>query len=260
MGKILLSSTLILTSILITGKSALSASFTGNFSVNLKIELDALTFFTLENGANGTADTPIINTSGTGTVSQATSPSSNDWQLDDTFSFLELNYEGGIISGSSGNNGSASATVSGTSKRLVATNNGGGANNLIITGTYSADLNTVSGDTAELSFDFEVLTESGQSLGTVSQMISANDSFTANNQTFSISILSVAVLETIYIQSEISGFAEDIDPEIPEPSTNLGLLTVGIFGFLGTVSKLKRKKNISTSIANELVDEIENNN
>ncbi len=48
--------------------------------------------------------------------------------------------------------------------------------------------------------------------------------------------------------------------EIPEPSTNLGLLTVGIFGFLGTASKLKRKKNISTSVANELVEEAENNN
>lgn len=39
------------------------------------------------------------------------------------------------------------------------------------------------------------------------------------------------------------------DPEsIPEPSTNLGLLTVGIFGFVGTVSKLKRKKNHSISL------------
>lgn len=229
MKRISLSLILILTSILTTCESVLSASFTGDFSVNLKIGLDALTFLTLENGADGTGNSNS-NTVGTGQVNQLIEPSSTPWELDDTFSFLELTYEGGEIAGSSGSDGSASATVSGTSKRLVVTNNGGGANNLIIMGTYSANLQTVSGDSAELSFDFELLTESGQSLGAVSQMISGTDLFTATDQTFNIITLSVPVAETIYIESEMSGFAKEMmDPEITEPSLFLGILvTIGL--------------------------------
>lgn len=244
MKKIPLSLILIFISLFTICESVLSANFKGDFSVDLKIGLDALTFFTLENGTGGT-HTLSSNTEGSGQVSQLIQPSSTLWELDDTFSFLDFNYEGGTIEGSVGSDeGSASATVLGTSKRLVVTNNGVGANNLTIMGTYSADLQTTidnSLESAELDFNFKVLTESGQILGNINEMISGNSSFTAMNQTFNLNILSVPVGETIYIESEMSGSASANGKEVPEPLTILG--TAITLGFCALFKKIKARKS-----------------
>ncbi|MGK7939633.1 MAG: hypothetical protein AB4062_05675 [Crocosphaera sp.] len=203
----------------------MAASFSGQLSnITLQADLDQLVLFELENVEGENSPVPEILTTGTGTA-QGTSTNSTLWTVDDTFTVLELDYDGGTISGESGSEGSASAFVSGNSNKLAITDLSGGGQLFTIEGTYSLSLTTVienpEVESAEAEFTLRLVTESGNVLESFSQLISGNDSF-SETQNFTTSFM-VGANETVFLESELSGSAQqEMAEEIPESSSILG--------------------------------------
>lgn len=236
---------LALTAIGVIGIStpAIAATFNGTLDIQLQVDIDQLSLFTIENGAGGTSSSNS-NEMGTGMITQLLEPSSTPWGLDPTFSFIQLDYQGGTIGGNSGDDGLASATVSGTSNRLIVTNISGQMQEFEITGTFSADLNTVIGnpetEMSELELEFNLVTDLDQTLGTFSQSLSDTDSFTATDQEFNISSLTLEAgqSQTVYIESTSQAEAYSRGKEIPEPDTTI----IGLVATLGIGAVLKKEK------------------
>ncbi len=220
-----LSLTLTILGIFGTITPTMAASFSGQLSnITLQADLDQLVLFELENVEGENSPVPEILTTGTGTA-QGTSTNSTLWTVDDTFTVLELDYDGGTISGESGSEGSASAFVSGNSNKLAITDLSGGGQLFTIEGTYSVSLTTVienpEVESAEAEFTLRLVTESGNVLESFSQLISGNDSFT-ETQNFTTSFM-VGANETVFLESELSGSAQqEMAEEIPESSSILG--------------------------------------
>lgn len=233
---------LTLVGVLGTFPSAIAASFSGQLSnVTLQVAIDQLLLFNLENVGGAASPTPQITTTGTGTA-QGNPTSSTLWVLDPSFSFIQLDYNGGNISGQSGSDGFASAIVSGNSNKLAITNTSGGGQLFTIGGTYLVNLVTAIRDpaieSAQARFTLDIVTESGTTLESFSKSISGSDSF-SETKDFTVSF-NVGAGETVFLKSELSGSAEAelLMMEIPEPSTRLGYLLVLGLGVLTT----KRKK------------------
>ena len=190
---------------------------------------------------------PMTQTTGTGTVT-ASAATSTEWVLDDSFEFIELDFSGGSISGNSGANGSASATVTGTSNKLEITNTSGVMQMLQINGTYSANLasNAAEDEFAEVGFSFNIVEDNNGTetiLGGEMFKIDDTDSFTANNQAFNIAPLMIAAnsTKTVFINSNSSLSGSAFAVAVPEPLTFLGASTAAGFGVL-VKRKLAKKK------------------
>ena len=224
-----------------TVNSAIAASFTGTLSdVTLKVDISQLSDFNLENVDGANSPKPDIRTTGTGRAA-GNSTKSTLWDLDPLFSFIQLDYDGGDISGQSGNNGSGSAISSGNSNKLAITNTGSGGQLLTIGGTYSVSLTTIIQDpeleSAWAEFTLDIVTESGTILKSFTNSINGENQFNETKD-FTVS-LNVEGSKTVFIKSKLSGSAEMDDIfEIPEPSPLFAFLLV--LG-LGALTK-KRKK------------------
>lgn len=220
----------------------IAASFSGQLSnVTLKLNFSQLSLIDFDNVGGENSYLPQLTTTGTGTA-QGNSTSSTFWEIDpSSLSFLELNYDGGNISGQSGLQGFASAVVSGNSNKLAITNQSTSEQNLTIQGNYSVNLNTQIGDTlfesAQAGFTLKVMREPGTIVNSFSQLISGNNSF-SETKNFTVS-LNIQAGETVFITSDLSGQAQA--QAVPEPS--LTILGIGVI--LGALPLLKKRMKIT---------------
>lgn len=219
---------------------AIAASFSGQLSnVTLKLDFSQLSLIEFENVGGENSSLPQLTTTGTGTA-QGTSTSSTFWEIDpSSLSFLELNYDGGNISGQSGLQGFASAVVSGNSNKLAITNKGSSGQNLTIQGNYSVSLNTQIVDplfeSAQAEFTLKFMKEPGTIVNSFSQLISGNNSF-SETKNFTVS-LNIQAGETVFLTSDLSGQAQAQAQAQTVPEPSLTLLGIGVV--LGTLPLLK---------------------
>mgnify|MGYP000288142875 CR=1 FL=1 len=227
-------------SVLLTNTPTLGATFNGSLESQLQIDIDNLVLFNLENLGGATQTTNIVET-GSGSAS-ATSSASTLWEIDDTFSFIELSYDDGQVSGSASLPiGFASAQVLGSSNRLRVTNTSVETQILEIEGDYSVDLSTSVTDpleeVAEAAFNLELVTASDMVLFTLDQEIEGNDSFSDSGTFTGTLTLSGGTSEIVFLRTNLNGNGSVPIPFQLEPVTVFWGL--GLWGTL----YLRRKKS-----------------